>query len=145
MRHLKKTLKLGRTSSHREALLAGLVCSLVTESRIVTTLRKAKAAQSLSEKMVTLAKRGTLAARRLALSRIRQEAPVSKLFSTVAPSFKDRKGGYTRIMKLGMRRSDSSEMAILEWVDYVPQPKKKKEVKDEAVSGTPEAAAAAKS
>lgn len=118
MRHRKKTIKLGRTSAHREALLAGLVCSLIEENRIRTTLPKAKAARSLAEKMVTLGKQGTLADRRLAISRLRRREPVAKLFSEVAPHFKERAGGYTRIIRMGRRSSDSSEMALLEWVDF---------------------------
>jgi large subunit ribosomal protein L17 len=126
MRHRKKTIKLGRTSSHRDALLSGLVCNLIIRKRITTTLPKAKAARSLAERMVTLGKQGDLAARRRAISKLHQVDTVATLFSAVAPAFKDRAGGYTRIMKLG-RRSDSAEMAILEWVNYVPEPPKKKE------------------
>lgn len=126
MRHRKKTIKLGRTSAHRDALLAGLVCSLIERRRITTTLPKAKAARSLAERMVTLGKRGTLACRRRAISILRHPEPVGVLFASIAPAFKDRAGGYTRIIKLGQRRSDSSEMSILEWVDYVPQPPKPK-------------------
>lgn len=132
MRHRKKTIKLGRTSEHRDALLASLVCNLIDAKRIVTTVPKAKAARSLAEKMVTLGKRGDLSARRQAISTLRRADRVSALFSAVAPAFKDRQGGYTRIMRLGRRASDSSEMAILEWVNFVPQPPKKKEVKADA-------------
>jgi large subunit ribosomal protein L17 len=123
MRHRKKTVKLGRTSAHREALMAGLVCNLIEYRRIVTTLPKAKAARGMAEKMVTLGKRGTLAARRQAISRLRRKDRVATLFSTIAPAFQERAGGYTRILKLGRRPSDSSEMAILEWVDYTPSDK----------------------
>ena len=126
MRHRKKTIKLGRTSSHRDALLAGLVCNLIIRKRITTTLPKAKAARSLAERMVTLGKRGDLSARRRAIAKLHQVDTVGTLFSAIAPAFKDRAGGYTRIMKLG-RRSDSAEMAILEWVNYVPEPPKKKD------------------
>lgn len=124
MRHRKKTIKLGRTSSHRESLLANQVCSLIAAKRIKTTLPKARATRSLAEKMVTLGKAGDLASRRRALSTLKNKAAVSELFSTVAPAFQDRKGGYTRIYKLGKRTSDSAEVALLEWVDYVaPAPK----------------------
>lgn len=117
MRHRKKTIKLGRTTSHREAMLANMVCSLIKEKRITTTLPKARAARSLAEKMVTLGKRGDLHARRQAISKLRSQDAVHELFSAVAPAFTERQGGYTRILKLGSRPSDASEMAILEWVD----------------------------
>jgi large subunit ribosomal protein L17 len=133
MRHRKKTIKLGRTTDQREELLAGLVCALIRERRIVTTVSKAKAARSLAEKMVTLGKRGTLASRRQAIAKLRRKDAVGRLFDTIAPAFSDRAGGYTRIVKTGRRSSDSSEMAILEWVDYTPPPKtrKKTEAKKE--------------
>lgn len=130
MRHRKKTIKLGRTSEHRAALLSSLVCNLIKARRITTTLPKAKAARSLAERMVTLAKRNTLHTRRQAVGTLRQPDVVGELFSTIGPSFADRAGGYTRILKLGRRMSDSAEMAILEWVNFVPQPPKKKEAKD---------------
>lgn len=129
MRHRKKTVKLGRTSAHRESLLANQVCSLIATKRIKTTLPKAKATRSLAEKMVTLGKAGDLAARRRALSTLKNKAAVSELFSALAPAFADRKGGYTRIYKLGKRGSDSAEMALLEWVNYVP-PAPKSEADD---------------
>jgi len=133
MRHLKKTIKLGRTTSHREAMLGGMVCNLIQRSRIVTTVAKAKAARSLAEKMVTLGKAGTLAARRHAIARLNKPDLVGTLFSTIAPAFKDRPGGYTRVLRTGVRRrSDSSEMAILEWVNFIPQPPKKKKAKTAA-------------
>jgi len=119
MRHQKKTRKLGRTSSHRDAMLANLVASLIQHKRVKTTLAKAKAARPLAEKLVTLGKRGTLHDHRLAVAKIGQKDIVSKLFKEVAPGFKDRKGGYTRIIKLGPRPSDSAPIAFLEWVDYV--------------------------
>jgi large subunit ribosomal protein L17 len=117
MRHLKKTVKLGRTGAHRDAMLANQVCSLIIERRIKTTLAKAKATRSLAEKMVTLGKAGTLAARRQALATIKQPEQVKALFETIAPGFAGRAGGYTRITKLGQRMSDASEMVILEWVE----------------------------
>ncbi len=122
MRHRKRTVKLGRTSAHRNELLANLVCALIDNKRIKTTLPKAKAARSLAEKMVTLGKKGTLASRRLAVSRLKQVDSVKELFDNVAPAFADRNGGYTRIIKLGRRISDSSEMVLLEWVDSVAAP-----------------------
>ena len=117
MRHRKKTLKLGRTSAHRNELLANLVCGLIEHRRIKTTFAKAKAARSLAEKMVTLGKKGSLAARRQAIATLKQEGLVRVLFDEIAPGFESRAGGYTRILKLGRRMSDSSEMVLLEWVE----------------------------
>ena len=119
MRHQKNTRKLGRTSQHRDAMLANLVASLIKHKRVKTTLAKAKAARPLAEKLVTLGKSGTLHDRRLAVAKIGQRDAVTKLFAEIAPGFKDRKGGYTRIIKLGPRQSDSAPVAFLEWVDYV--------------------------
>jgi large subunit ribosomal protein L17 len=119
MRHQKHTRKLGRTSQHRDAMLANLVASLILHKRVKTTLAKAKAARPLAEKLVTLGKAGTLHARRLAVAKIGQKDVVSLLFKDIAPGFKDRKGGYTRIIKLGPRQSDSAPTAFLEWVDFV--------------------------
>jgi large subunit ribosomal protein L17 len=119
MRHQKNTRKLGRTSQHRDAMLANLVASLILHKRVKTTLAKAKAARPLAEKLVTLGKSGTLHAHRLAVAKIGQRDVVSKLFKEIAPGFKDRQGGYTRIIKLGPRQSDSAPVAFLEWVDYV--------------------------
>ena len=119
MRHQKNTRKLGRTSQHRDAMLANLVASLILHKRVKTTLAKAKSARPLAEKLVTLGKAGTLHARRLAIAKLGQKDVVSILFKDIAPGFKDRKGGYTRILKLGPRQSDSAPVAFLEWVDYV--------------------------
>lgn len=117
MRHQKKTLKLGLTAAHRKALLANQVCSLIEHQRIKTTLAKAKAVRPLAEKMVTLGKNGSLHARRTALATLRQADAVKKLFEDIAPRSADRKGGYTRIIKLGQRKSDSASVAFIEWVD----------------------------
>jgi large subunit ribosomal protein L17 len=136
MRHLKRNAKLGRTSEHRNAMLANLVCSLIKHRRVTTTIAKAKAARSVAEKMVTLGKSGTLHDRRLASARLRQNTRsqheskaareeyrknddvVRILFDEIAPTYKDRRGGYTRIMRVGSgRQGDASELAILEWVD----------------------------
>ena len=122
MRHLKKTAKLGRTGSHRNAMLSNLVCSLIKHKRITTTLAKAKAARPVAEKMVTLGKKGTLHHRRLAAARLHQEDAVHILFSEIAPNHKHRMGGYTRIVKLHARRGDAANLAILEWVDGVELP-----------------------
>src|SRR6266498_3021036 len=113
MRHLKRTAKLGRTGSHRNAMLANLVCSLIKHKRIKTTLAKARAARSVAEKMVTLGKSGTLHSRRLAAARLHQEDAVKILFNEIAPRQKDRRGGYTRIVRLNQRQGDASQRAIL--------------------------------
>jgi large subunit ribosomal protein L17 len=117
MRHLKRTAKLGRTGEHRNAMLANLVCSLIEHKRVTTTLAKAKAARSVAEKVLTLGKKGTLHARRLAAARLHQDAAVKILFNEIAPTQKDRRGGYTRIVKLNQRQGDAAQLAILEWVD----------------------------
>jgi large subunit ribosomal protein L17 len=117
MRHQKKTLKLGLTAAHRKALLANQVCSLIEHQRIKTTLAKAKAVRPLAEKMVTLGKKGSLHARRTALAVLRQKGAVKKLFEDIAPRSAARNGGYTRIVKLGARKSDSAPVAFIEWVD----------------------------
>ncbi|HXM32252.1 MAG TPA: 50S ribosomal protein L17 [Chthoniobacterales bacterium] len=117
MRHQKKTVKLGRTAEHRKALLANQVCSLIEHQRIKTTLAKAKAVRPLAEKMVTLGKNGSLHARRTALAVLRQKGAVKKLFEDIAPRSVSRNGGYTRIVKLGARRSDAAPVAFIEWVD----------------------------
>ena len=119
MRHRKRTAKLGRTGSHRNAMLANLVCSLIKHKRVTTTLAKAKAARSVAEKMVTLGKTGTVHARRLAAARLHQEDAVKILFNEIAPASKERRGGYTRIVKLLRRQGDAAEEAILEWVDTI--------------------------
>ena len=117
MRHQKKTIKLGRTAEHRKALLANQVCSLIEHQRIRTTLAKAKAVRPLAEKMVTLGKKGSIQARRTAFAVLRQKDAVKKLFDEIAPRTVDRSGGYTRIVKLGQRKSDAAPVAYLEWVD----------------------------
>ena len=119
MRHRSKTVKLKRNASHRRALLANLVCSLIEHGRIKTTLGKAKALRPVAEKLVTLAKRDDLHSRRLAIAFLHQKESVKKLFAEVAPAAKDRQGGYCRITKLGARMTDSAQMAIIEWVDRV--------------------------
>ncbi|PYL07097.1 MAG: 50S ribosomal protein L17 [Verrucomicrobia bacterium] len=117
MRHQKKTIKLGRTAEHRKALLANQVCSLIEHQRITTTLAKAKAVRPLAERMVTLGKNGSIHARRTALAVLRQKTAVKKLFDDIAQRSAERNGGYTRIVKLGPRKSDSARMAFIEWVD----------------------------
>jgi large subunit ribosomal protein L17 len=117
MRHQKKTVKLGRKAEHRKALLANQVCSLIEHKRIKTTLAKAKAVRPLAEKMVTLGKNGSIHARRTAFSTLRHKDAVKKLFDEIAPRSTERNGGYTRIVRLGQRKSDSASMAFIEWVD----------------------------
>jgi len=131
MRHQKKTIKLGRTADHRRALLANQVCALIQHQRITTTLAKAKAVRPLAERMVTLGKNGSIHARRRALAVLRQKSAVRKLFDDIAQRSAERNGGYTRIVKLGARKSDSAHMAFIEWVDaeYVVEEKPKKEKK----------------
>ena len=125
MRHQKKTVKLGRTAEHRKALLANQVCSLIEHERIKTTLAKAKAVRPLAEKMVTLGKNGSIHARRTALAVLRQKNAVKKLFDNIAPRTTSRNGGYTRIVRLGQRPSDSARIAFLEWVDAAPATEEK--------------------
>jgi large subunit ribosomal protein L17 len=149
MRHQKKTIKLGRTAEHRKALLANQVCSLIEHERIKTTLAKAKAVRPLAEKMVTLGKNGSLHARRTAVAVLRQKNAVKKLFDSIAPRSATRNGGYTRIVRLGPRLSDSALMAYLEWVDAAPvteekpkEEKPKKEKKEAAPKAETTASAA---
>ena len=117
MRHQRKTVKLGRKAEHRKALLANQICSLIEHQRIKTTLAKAKAVRPLADRMVTLGKNGSLHARRTAFAYLRQKDAVKKLFDDIAPRSAERNGGYTRIIKLGQRKSDSAPIAYLEWVD----------------------------
>ena len=143
MRHQKKTIKLGRTAEHRKALLANQVCSLIEHQRIKTTLAKAKAVRPLAERMVTLGKSGSVHARRTALATLRQKNAVKKLFDDIAPRSAERNGGYTRIVKLGQRKSDSAPMAFIEWVDMgevveKPQEKKRKRKEEAQPTSQPE-------
>ena len=126
MRHRKNNVKLGRSSAHRKALIASLVCNFIEEQRIRTTVVKAKQARTMAEKMVTLAKRGTLVARRAVVASLRRKPQVGKLFETIAPQYRERNGGYTRIIRVGRRRSDGSEMALLEWVNLAHVDKTRK-------------------
>ncbi len=126
MRHLKATLKLGKTGQHRKAMFANQVSSLIVSGEIRTTVEKAKATKRLADRMVTLAKKGTLHHRRLAVSRIRDEGAVKRLFEVIAPSFSERKGGYTRIIRLGVRRGDAAEVCLLRWTGHEPAPARKK-------------------
>ena len=140
MRHRRNTPKLGRTQSHRDALLANQVISLIEHSRIKTTLAKAKAVKPFAEKLITIGRKNTLHARRLALAYLfHNQAAVRALFEKVAPRTAGRNGGYTRIIKLGSRNSDASEMALLEWVDQAPEAGTEAEVASPATETAPQA------
>ena len=108
--------KLGRSSAHRKAMLRNLVTDLLREGRITTTDTRAKEARRQAEKMITLAKRGDLHARRQVLAYVYDESVVTKLFDEIAPKYEDRQGGYTRILKLGSRKGDNAELVFLELV-----------------------------
>jgi large subunit ribosomal protein L17 len=120
LRHQRSGKKLGRDSAHRKALYANLTASLIEHGRIRTTESKAKAVRPVAEKMITLGRDGSIHARRQALAFLRSQEIVHMLFSEVAPRFKDRPGGYTRVIKLGPRQGDAAPMAYLELVDFVP-------------------------
>ncbi|MCL2789316.1 MAG: 50S ribosomal protein L17 [Desulfobulbus sp.] len=118
MRHRKAGRRLGRTSSHRDAMLRNMVTSLLDQERIVTTVVKAKEARRVAEQMITLGKKGDLHARRQALAYIRSKSIVAKLFDQLSSQYAERQGGYTRIIRTGSRMGDAAPMAILELVDY---------------------------
>ncbi len=120
MRHRVKDKKLGRSSSHRDMAIAATVCNLIKRGRVKTTLSKARQTRSMAEKMVTIARDGGIHARRILVSRLRDKTCSGKLIDEIAPRFAERKGGYTRIVKLGPRMSDGSEMVLLEWTESVP-------------------------
>jgi len=144
MRHQRKTVKLGRTQGHRNALLSNLAVSLIDHGQIKTTVAKAKAVRPFVEKLVTKAKTGTLHSRRMALADLRHnESAVRKLFTEIGPLNAARKGGYTRIVKLGMRRSDAAEMAIIEWVDMPASSKPEPKAEPKAKAAKPAKAAPA--
>lgn len=132
-------VKLGRPAEARKALLSSLVANFIEEQRIKTTLPKARQARMLAEKMVTVAKKALVAGtpealmkgKRQALAVLRHRKHMDKLFSTIAPQYRDRLGGYTRIVKLGRRGSDSSEMVLLEWVNLAPVDKRRKTKADD--------------
>jgi len=117
MRHGYAHRKLGRTTAHRTALFANMSASLIKHEQIVTTLPKAKELRPFVEKLVTLAKRGDLHSRRIAISKVRDVTQVGKLFSTLGPRYAGRNGGYTRVLKAGFRHGDNAAMAVIEFVD----------------------------
>ncbi|HKJ14872.1 MAG: 50S ribosomal protein L17 [Desulfobulbaceae bacterium] len=121
MRHRKAGRRLGRNSSHQQAMMRNMVTSLLEHERIVTTTPKAKELRKLADKMITLAKRGDLHARRQALAVIRSKKVVDKLFSKLKEEYMDRNGGYTRIIRTGNRSGDAASMAIIELVNYTEE------------------------
>jgi len=123
MRHLKKGRSLGRKSSHRKALLCNLAVSILTNGRIRTTEAKAKEVRGLVDRIITWGKRGDVHARRLAARQVRSRTIVKKVFDELAPRYRDRPGGYTRIMKMGFRHGDNPPEVIIELVDH-PAPEK---------------------
>ena len=123
MRHGNGYRKLNRTHEHRKAMFANMSCSLIEHEQIKTTLPKAKELKRIADKLITLGKRGDLHARRLAHSRLKQDAVVAKLFETLGPRYKDRQGGYVRVLKAGFRYGDMAPMAIVELVDRDPDAK----------------------
>ena len=124
MRHRSGQRKLNRTASHRKALFANMSASLIKHEQITTTLPKAKELKRVMDKLITLGKKGDLHSRRLAIARIRDQDMARKLFDTLGPRYKERSGGYTRVLKAGFRYGDSTPMAVIELVD-----------RDEAVKG----------
>ena len=117
MRHASRGRKFNRTSSHRKAMFANMAAALITHEQITTTLPKAKDLRPYVEKLITLAKRGDLHARRLAVSQVRDEAAVKKLFDILGPRYQERNGGYTRVLKAGFRHGDNAAVGVIEFVD----------------------------
>ncbi len=132
MRHRKAFNKLNRTASHRKALMSNLATQLFMHKKIKTTTPKAKALRPVVERLITFAKKGTLAARRQVLRTVRDKSVVKELFDEIAPTYSDRQGGYTRIVKLGQRSGDAAEIAYIELVGFegVKKEKKPKEKKE---------------
>lgn len=144
MRHKAATAHLGRSTKARKGLLRNLVDSLVEHGRIKTTVTRAKELRRHVERAVTLARKDTLHARRIFLSRYPNPKTVSTMFSEIAPRFKTRAGGYTRVIKLGVRKGDCAEMAFIEWVDYTLPTQETKEAKKAAPKAKAKKAAAPK-
>lgn len=132
MRHRKSGTRLGRNSSHRSAMMRNLVTSLIDHERITTTDARAKELRKVADKMITLAKRGDLHARRQAMQVIRERKVVGKLFEMIGPRYKDRPGGYTRIIKLGHRSGDNAAQSIIELVEEEFTSRQRTEVAEEA-------------
>jgi large subunit ribosomal protein L17 len=123
MRHGVAHRKLNRTASHRRAMFANMAASLIEHEQIVTTLPKAKELKPIMDKLITLAKRGDLHARRQAIAKIRNKDQVGKLFATLGPRYQERNGGYTRVLKAGFRHGDNAPLAVIELVDRDPEAK----------------------
>ena len=121
MRHRKAGRKLNRTPSHRRALFANMAAALIKHEQIITTVPKAKEMRRVVDRLITLAKRGDLHARRVAIARVRDEGMVRKLFDVLGPRYQERNGGYTRVLRAGYRYGDSAPMAVLELVDRDPE------------------------
>ena len=121
MRHRRAGRKLNRTASHRRALFANMAAALIKHEQIVTTLPKAKELRRVADRLITLAKRGNLHSRRLAVARVRDEVMVKKLFDILGPRYTERSGGYTRVLRAGYRHGDSAPMAVIELVDRDPE------------------------
>ena len=121
MRHRRAGRKLNRTPSHRRALFANMAAALIKHEQIITTVPKAKEMRRVVDRLITLAKRGDLHARRVAAARVRDERMVRKLFDVLGPRYQERNGGYTRVLKAGYRYGDSAPMAVLELVDRDPE------------------------
>ena len=136
MRHGVAHRKLNRTSTHRRAMFANMAASLIEHEQIVTTLPKAKELKPIMDKLITLAKRGDLHARRQAISKIRNKDQVAKLFEALGPRYQERQGGYTRVLKAGFRHGDNAPMAVIELVDRDPEAKGAADrAREEAVEG----------
>lgn len=123
MRHRLAHRKLNRTASHRKAMFANMAASLITHEQIVTTLPKAKEMKPIMDKLITLAKKGDLSARRQAIAQVRDKDAVRKLFDVMGERYKDRNGGYTRVLKAGFRHGDNAPRAVIELVDRDPEAK----------------------
>ncbi len=121
MRHRLRGRKLNRTASHRKAMFANMANALIKHEQIITTLPKAKDLRPITDKLITLGKKGGVANRRLAFAQLRDEAMVAKLFDTLAERYKDRPGGYTRVLRAGFRYGDAAPMAVIELVDRDPE------------------------
>lgn len=135
MKHQIQKRQFGRHTSHRQAMFRNMITSLIQEERITTTLPKAKELRRLADRMVTLAKKGTLHARRNAAQVVRNRQAVRKLFAELGPRYHSRNGGYTRVLKLGYRHGDGAPMALIEYLGYQPKSKqepKKKNKKEKA-------------
>jgi len=117
MRHGNSNRKLNRTHEHRKAMFANMVCSLIEHEQIQTTLPKAKELKKIIDKYITLGKKGSLHSRRMAISRLRQNSAVTKLFEILAPRYKKRNGGYSRVLKAGFRYGDAAPLAVIELID----------------------------